>query len=532
LNFSRKKFSHNPISVFLETFLYTHLPYGKGDWTLSNLKRFTLAAKKHNLLKINTLMILTSESVWENCLRFVRDNIPDQSFKTWFEPIRPLKLQDRVLTIQVPSKFFYEWLEEHYIKLLRTSLTRELGEDAKLVYSIVMENTYGNAEPYSVNIPSNNRPPITNPQKSSPVALGGERGIRNPFIIPGLKKVHVDSNLNPNYSFDSFVEGDCNRLARSAGWAVSQKPGGTSFNPLLIYGGVGLGKTHLAHAIGISIKDKFPEKTVLYISAERFTQQFIDSVRNNTRNDFVHFYQMIDVLIMDDVQSFAGKEKTQDVFFEIFNHLHQNGKQMILTSDRAPVDMQGMEQRLLSRFKWGLSADLQVPDLETRIAILNRKLYNDGIEMPSEVIEYLAYSINTNVRELEGALISLLAQSSLNKKKITIELAKAMIDKFVRNTSREISIDYIQKVVCDYFDMPIDLLKSKTRKREIVQARQLTMYFAKQLTKSSLASIGAQCGNKDHATVLHACRTVNNLTETDKRFRAYVDDLRKKLTLG
>tara|TARA_R110002096_G_scaffold21043_7_gene68711 strand:- start:63851 stop:65281 length:1431 start_codon:yes stop_codon:yes gene_type:complete len=475
-------------------------------------------------------MELTAKTVWENCLDYIKDNIPSQSFKTWFLPIKPLKLKDNVLSIQVPSKFFYEWLEENYIKLLKSAITRELGEDAKLVYSIVMENTYGNANPYTVKIPSSNRGPIRNPKVNMPIELG-EKGVKNPFIIPGLRKVHVESQLNPNYTFDNFVEGDCNRLARSAGFAVANKPGGTSFNPLLIYGGNGLGKTHLAHSIGIEIKDKYPEKTVLYVSAEKFTQQFIDSIRNNTKNDFVHFYQMIDVLIMDDVHSFAGKEKTQDVFFEIFNHLHQHGKQVILTSDRAPVDLQGVEQRLLSRFKWGLSADLQVPDLETRIAILNQKLYNDGVEMPHDVIEYLAYSINSNVRELEGALISLLAQSSLNKKKITVELAKQMIDKFVKNTTREISIDYIQKVVCDYFDMPIELLKSATRKREIVQARQLAMYFSKQLTKNSLASIGAQCGNKDHATVLHACRTVNNLADTDKRFRTYVDDIRKKLTL-
>lgn len=475
-------------------------------------------------------MELTAKTVWENCLDYIKDNIPSQSFKTWFLPIKPLKLKDNVLSIQVPSKFFYEWLEENYIKLLKSAISKELGEDAKLVYSIVMENTYGNANPYTVKIPSSNRGPIRNPKVNMPIELS-EKGVKNPFVIPGLRKVHVESQLNPNYTFDNFVEGDCNRLARSAGFAVANKPGGTSFNPLLIYGGNGLGKTHLAHSIGIEIKDKYPEKTVLYVSAEKFTQQFIDSIRNNTKNDFVHFYQMIDVLIMDDVHSFAGKEKTQDVFFEIFNHLHQQGKQVILTSDRAPVDLQGVEQRLLSRFKWGLSADLQVPDLETRIAILNQKLYNDGVEMPHDVIEYLAYSINSNVRELEGALISLLAQSSLNKKKITVELAKQMIDKFVKNTTREISIDYIQKVVCDYFDMPIELLKSATRKREIVQARQLAMYFSKQLTKNSLASIGAQCGNKDHATVLHACRTVNNLADTDKRFRTYVDDIRKKLTL-
>ena len=473
----------------------------------------------------------TAEAIWTSALSFIKDNINDQAFKTWFLPIRPIKLQGKVLTIQVPSKFFYEWLEENYIKLLKSSITKELGAEAKLVYSIVMENTYGNENPYTVKIPSSNRAPLKNPQVAMPVEIGGQEGIRNPFVIPGLKKVHVESQLNPNYTFENFVEGDCNRLARSAGFAVANKPGGTSFNPLLIYGGVGLGKTHLAHSIGIEIKDRYPEKTVLYVSAEKFTQQFIDAIKNNSKNDFVHFYEMIDTLIIDDVQSFSGKEKTQDVFFEIFNHLHQHGKQVVLTSDRAPVDLQGMEQRLLSRFKWGLSADLQKPDLETRIAILSKKLYNDGIEMPEDVVEYLAYSININVRELEGALISLLAQSSLNKKKINIDLARQMIDKFVKNTTREISIDYIQKVVCDYFDMPIDLIKSKTRKREIVQARQLTMYFAKQLTKNSLATIGAQCGNKDHATVLHACRTVNNLAETDKRFRTYVDDLRKKLTL-
>ncbi|PTM02769.1 MAG: chromosomal replication initiator protein DnaA [Bacteroidetes bacterium] len=475
-------------------------------------------------------MELTAKTVWDNCLIYIKDNISSQSFKTWFLPIKPLKLKDKVLSIQVPSKFFYEWLEENYIKLLKSAISKELGEDAKLVYSIVMENTYGNANPITVKIPSSNRGSIKNPKINMPLEIG-ENSVKNPFIIPGLRKVHVESQLNPNYTFDNFVEGDCNRLARSAGFAVSKKPGGTSFNPLLLYGGNGLGKTHLAHSIGIEIKDRYPEKTVLYVSAEKFQQQFIEAVRTNNKNDFLHFYQMIDVLIVDDVHSFAGKEGTQSAFFEVFNHLHQHSKQVILTSDRAPVDLQGMEQRLLSRFKWGLSADLQVPDLETRIAILNQKLYNDGVEMPVDVIEYLGYSINSNVRELEGALISLLAQSSLNKKKITVELAKQMIDKFVKNTTREISIDYIQKVICDYFDMPIELLKSKTRKREIVQARQLAMYFSKQLTKNSLASIGAQCGNKDHATVLHACRTVNNLTETDKRFRTYVDDLRKKLTL-
>lgn len=471
------------------------------------------------------------DKVWDSCLNIIRDNVSSQSFKTWFEPIKALKLSQSVLTIQVPSQFFYEWLEEHYITLLKKTIKKELGNEGKLEYSIIMENAFSsNTKPYTVKIPTSNRRDAKNPSVNMPIDLN-KNTIRNPFIIPGLKKVNVESQLNPNYSFENLVEGDCNRLARSAGWAVADKPGGTAFNPLLIYGGVGLGKTHLAHAIGLQIKYKHPGKTVLYVSSEKFTHQFIDAVKNNNQNDFIHFYQMIDVLIIDDVQFFAGKDKTQDVFFHIFNHLHQTGKQLVLTADKPPVEMQGMEQRLLSRFKWGLSADLQIPGLETRIAILEKKLYIDGIELPREVVEYLAYSITTNIRELEGAYISLLAQASLNKKAITLDLAKQMIDKFVKNTAREVSIDYIQKVVCDYFDLPIELLKSKTRKREVVQARQIAMYFAKSMTKSSLATIGMHCGGKDHATVLHACRTVNNLMDTDKRFRAYIEELEKKLSI-
>ena len=304
-------------------------------------------------------------------------------------------------------------------------------------------------------------------------------------------------------------------MARRAGKTVAEKPGTNSFNPLVIYGGVGLGKTHLAQAIGNEVKRAHPNKVVLYVSSEKFINQFMDHSRNNAINDFIHFYQMIDVLIIDDIQFLAGKERTQDVFFHIFNHLHQLGKQIILTADRAPVEMQGIEQRLLSRFKWGLSADLQTPGLETRIAILEKKVYNEGIQLPKEVCEYLAYSITSNVRELEGALISLLAQSSLNKKTITLELAKQMIDKFVKSTAREVSIDYIQKVVCDYFDLNIDLMKSKTRKREVVQARQIAMYFAKCMTKSSLATIGMHCGGKDHATVLPVSYTHLTLPTSD-----------------
>ncbi len=471
------------------------------------------------------------ERVWNNCLNIIKDNVPSISFRTWFEPIVPLKLDNDILTIQVPSPFFYEYLEEQYIDILRKVIRKELGPDAKLEYNVVMQNnSYSNNKPYTVKFPARNSREIKNRPVTVPIDAT-EHTIKNPFVIPGLKKLDIDPRLNPENSFENFIEGECNRLARSAGYAVSKNPGGTAFNPLLIYGDSGLGKTHLAQAIGIEVKDLFPEKTVLYVNANKFQTQFVDAIRNNNKNDFLHFYQMIDVLIIDDVHEFAGKEKTQDTFFHIFNHLHQSGKQLILTSDKPPVELQGMESRLLSRFKWGLSADLQAPDFETRMAILKRKTYNDGIELPEEVLEYISTHISDNIRELEGALISLLAQSTLNKKEITLDLTKEMIDKLIKSTKREISIDYIQKVVCNYYNIGLDQLQSKTRKREIVQARQVAMFFSKTLTKSSLATIGSQIGGKDHATVLHACKTVNNLIETDKRFRLQVDEIEKKLKM-
>lgn len=471
--------------------------------------------------------------VWEACLNVIKDNINHQSFKTWFLPIKPVKLEDNVLTIEVPSQFFYEWLEEHYINLLKKTIKKELGQNGRLEYSIVMQNSLNNGPPYTIKVPTSHRQSTGNQPVSIPLDInrGTSKEIPNPFIIPGLRKIKINSQLIDSYSFENFIEGDCNRLARSAGYAIASNPGKTAFNPMFVYSSVGLGKTHLAHAIGLQVKSNFPDKTVLYLSTEQFMQQFIDATMNRNQNDFVHFYQMMDVLILDDIHFLSGKEKTQDIFFHVFNLLHQKSKQIILTSDKAPVELKGIEARLLSRFKWGLAADLQVPDYETRVAILQKRLYNDGITIPSDVIHYIANNISTSVRELEGALISLVAQSSLNKKDITIDLARQIIDKFVKSTSKEISIDFIQKLVCDFFNIPNEVINSKTRKREIVQARQLAMYFAKKHTKASLATIGLHCGNKDHATVLHACRTVNNLIETDKQFRSYVEELNNKLKI-
>ncbi|MBK0381458.1 chromosomal replication initiator protein DnaA [Pedobacter sp. SD-b] len=472
----------------------------------------------------------TCTLVWENCLQIIKDNIPTQSFKTWFEPIIPLRLEESVLTIQVPSLFFYEWLEEHYVGLLRKTVKKHLGDKGRLEYNIVVEKS-SSQKPYTTNLPSSGNG-AEGKNQSIPMPIALNKDIKNPFVIPGLKKLQVDPQLNPNYTFENFIEGDCNRLARSAGYAVGAKPGGTSFNPLMIYGGVGLGKTHLAQAIGNEVKKTMPDKLVIYVSCEKFCQQFVDSLKNNTINDFVNFYQAMDIIIMDDVHNFAGKDKTQDIFFHIFNHLHQSGKQLILTSDKPPKDLAGLEERLLSRFKWGLSADLSVPDIETRMAILKKKMYQDGIELPNDVIEYVANNIDNNVRELEGAMVSLLAQSTLNKKEIDLALAKQMLKNFIKNTSKEISMEYIQKLVCEYFEVPIEMVKSKTRKREIVQARQISMYLSKSHTKTSLKSIGAFFGGRDHSTVIYACQTVEDLIDTDKKFKAYVHDIQKKLKMS
>jgi chromosomal replication initiator protein len=465
-----------------------------------------------------------SQQVWHNCLRVIKDIIPALSFRTWFEPIVPLKLVNNVLTIEVPTSFFYEYLEENFIDLLSKTLRKELGQEAQLEYSVRV------VEGASTVYPHQSRPDLKNKTVPFPNNYAEKGNITNPFVIPGLKQLQIDPQLNPDYHFNNFIEGECNRLARTAGLTIAANPGKTAFNPLFIYGNSGLGKTHLAQAIGIKVKELHPEKIVLYVNANRFQTQYMDTVNvKNKYADFLHFYQMIDVLILDDVHEFAGKEGTQNVFFHIFNHLHQSGKQLILTSDKPPVELAGLEPRLLSRFKWGLSAELLVPDYETRKAILRDKIYNDGLELSDNIVDYIAGKISTNIRELEGTLVSLLAQATLNKKAITLELAEAMTDKLVNNNQRELSISEIQKAVCSYFCITPENLLSKTRKREIVQARQIAMYLSRSMTKSSLSSIGAQIGGKDHATVLHSYNTVCDLIDTDKHFKQHVLAIEKKL---
>ena len=465
----------------------------------------------------------------------IQENTRPQSYKTWFEPIRPVAYEgdENILTIQVPSQFFYEYLEEQYIDLLKLTIHKILGPTGRLKYSIVMDN-YGSDNPLDIKLPTTDRTNTVNPAVRVPINFEDEedKQVLNPFVVPGIKKIKVESQLNENYSFDNFIEGDCNMLARSAGLAVAKNPGKTAFNPLFIYSQTGLGKTHLCHAIGLETKKYHPNLVVLYVNAEQFVQQFLSSCnpQKNTRRDFIHFYQMIDVLIIDDIQFLSGKKAaTQEAFFHIFNHLQQSGKQLIFASDKAPVELKDMEPRLLSRFKWGLSADMQAPDIETRIRILKRKAFNDGIELPEDVIDYVASRVKSNVREMEGLFISLIAQSSLNKKAITLDLARQLVERFVHNSTQEVSIEFIVNEVCNHLNVPIEVFYSKSKKREMVQARQLAMHFAKKYTKCSLAAIGQQCGGKDHATVIHALKTVANLLETDKQFRTLATEIEKNI---
>jgi chromosomal replication initiator protein len=418
---------------------------------------------------------------------------------------------------------FYDFLEIPMVILVRLSIKFLMIASGIIQY----DNSYAsNGNSIAVNNGNGHA------QDTMGFGMVDTETIKNPFIIPGIKKVKIDPQLNPNYVFDNLIEGDCNRLARSAGLAIAKKPGLTSFNPLVIFGEVGLGKTHLAQAIGNDILDRFPNKTVLYVSSEKFTNQIIQAIKNNAVNDFVNFYQVVDVLIVDDIQFLSNKRKTQDIFFHIFNQLHQNGKQIVLTSDRPPKDLEGVEERLISRFKWGLSADLQAPDLETRMAILEYKMVREGVELSQDVTEFICYNIKNNIRELEGVLISLIAQSSLNRREIDMDLAREVVRNFVTEINKEITVEFIQKLVAEYFKVGVETLQGKTRKRSIVIARQLSMYLAKNLTDRSLKAIGETFGGRDHSTVIYSCKTVQDLMETDVIFKETVADLEKKIRLS
>lgn len=479
------------------------------------------------------MQTVSANSAWDECLHIIKDNISYQKYKSWFEPVKPIKLQANTLTIQVPSQFWYEWLEEHYYTMLRSTLAKVLGPEGKLEYSIVLEKSNDAHNNRSISLPQQPMPP-SKPQDLNGYPQYQPQRIENPFVIPGIRKTKIESNLNNSYVFERYVEGDCNKLARSAAIAIAENPGNNSFNPFFVYGTTGLGKTHLIQSIGNKIKQTYgDEKSVLYTSSEKFTNEFVQAIRNNRASEFSMFYRNIDVLIVDDIQFFSGKEKTQEEFFHIFNSLHQEGKQIILSSDRAPKDVPDIEERLISRFGWGLSADLQLPEFETRYAILERKANDNGIQIEHEILEFIAHNFKSNVRDLEGAIIKLLAHASLqNMDDIDLAMAKRVLKDMVKDSNTQISIESIQNYVCEYFGIDTNKVREKTRKQEIVEARQIAMYLSKKFTKSSLKTIGLHFGGRDHSTVIHAISTVEERLATSPKHKRILDELHQRLEVA
>jgi len=445
--------------------------------------------------------------IWSDFLKEIKNNVTQMTFNTWFLPIKPLEISNSNLKVQLPSQFFWEWIDEHYKSLISKTIQNVLGEQISLTYVISDE-----VEP---NVPV---------QKITPKIIEKTNAT--------LQKQEFNAFLNQRYTFDNFIKGENNQLARAAGTAISENPGGTSFNPLFLYGGVGLGKTHLMQAIGNKILENFSEKRIIYLPSDIFTVQFVEAIKSDKVNEFSSFYRSMDVLIIDDIQFLIGKEKTQDLFFHIFNTLHQARKQIVLSSDKPPKNLKGLDERLISRFQWGLSADIQSPDLETRIAILKQKAEDYGLEVSDEILEYIASSITSNIRELEGCLIKLLANSSLNSKDINLDLAKRTVREIATDRKINISIENITKTVCSALTVDENKLRDKTRKKEIVLARQLAMFFSKELTKSSLKTIGLHFGGRDHSTVIHACNSIEKMLQEDSSIDKLVENLRNQIELA
>lgn len=451
-----------------------------------------------------------SKDVWKECLSLIKDNVPFITYNTWFLPIKPSDFDGLTLKVAVPNNFFIEWIEEHYNTLINKTVSHVLGDEGKLVYVIIEDKELSPAE--------EEKEPATRTSL--------------PIVVDQSKNKEFESYLIPRYTFDNFIKGEGNQLARAAAFAVADSPGETSFNPLFIYGGVGLGKTHLIHAIGNKILERFPEKNVIYISSDAFTVEFVEAIQSNTVNNFSNFYKSMDALIIDDIQFLVGKEKTQDLFFHIFNTLHQSGKQIILSSDRSPKDLKGLSDRLISRFLWGLQTDIQPPDLETRTAILKNKSESYGINLPREILEYIAHNITSNIRELEGCLVKLLANASLTNKDVDFDLVKKTVREVSTNKQVNVSIELITKVVCEYFEIEENKIREKNRRKEIVLARQIAMYLSKQLTKSSLKTIGLHFGGRDHSTVIHAQTSIEDSISSDFRLKETIETIKNKIVLS
>ena len=446
---------------------------------------------------------------WDKCLEIISDIVSKSTFETWFADIKPVKFENNTLTIQVKSNFVCEFIEGNYLDLMRSTIYKVMGQGTQLMYSILTDKENG----LSVEVSGD----------SASKKGTGNSGNNTPAAMQEVIQ-ELDSMLINRYTFDNYVEGISNRLSRSVAVSVADRPGRV-FNPLFIHGASGVGKTHLVNAIGVKIKEQHPELRVLYVSAHLFQVQYTDSILQKNFNDFMRFYQSIDVLIIDDIQEFAGLQKTQNAFFHIFNHLHLNGKQLIMTSDRSPAQLQGMEERLITRFKWGMTAEIEKPDLELRKNILRNKIHKDGLKFPEEVITYIAENVNASIRDLEGIVVSIMAHSTINNADIDINLARRILGNIASYEKPAITIDAIIKKVADYYGVEVESINTRSRKREVVLVRQVAMYMSKKYLDISTSKIGQYIGNRDHATVVHACKAIANLAETDKQFRNELNEI-------
>ena len=463
----------------------------------------------------------TYNDAWQNCLSQLRLQTSAEEFTKWFLPIMPLEFDGTMLRLRVPSKSFAEEIENNYIRILRPLIAETFGQQTRIRYAIPKSDVQ--AQIQSESNASVSMPSFATMQTNT-------ANIRNPFIIPGINKLRIDPQLNKNYTFSNFIEGECNRLVRSASMSVAVNPGNnTPFNPLYIYGDSGLGKTHVAQAIGNEIRLRHPELQVLYVAMSKFQAQYQAATINKEIPDFIHYYQAVDVLILDDIQELAGKPGTQNAFFNIFNHLQMSGKQLVLISDKPPVELKDIEERLLTRFKWGLSAQIMIPDYQTKIKIIKAKAEHLNAQIPEDVVLYLADNISANIREIEGAISSLVANTSFMGKRITISLAKEILKGYVSLYQKEITIEHIIDIVCREMNIDKERLNSSERTREVAIARQLAMYLAKQHTKAPLTAIGAAIGGRNHATVLHSCKTISNLMDTDKAFQRQVTEIERQV---
>lgn len=451
----------------------------------------------------------TLPSKWKKFLRYVKNNVSTHIFRTWFLPLKPIGLNENEIIVEVPSQFYCEWLDEHYYNLIKTGLQKFFDENIKLKYQVVLDTSRPTDS--KINIPSSN--------------ASAQEQIR----IKAIQKLNYNPNLVSNYTFDNFVVGDSNEFAYSSALAVAKSPLQTKFNPLIIYGNTGLGKTHLLQAIGNYILLNHSNVQVLYSTSENFANNFIDAIKNNNINEFLQLYRSVDVLLIDDIQFFQNKGKIQDHFFHTFNTLHQAGKQIVLTSDKAPKELKDLDERLISRFQWGVLAYIEPPELETRIAITKKKSENEGLELPLDVIEYIAQNVTSNIREIEGVIISLVAQVALGNKKPNIDLVREILRAKHIKTSKIVTIDKIKSAVAHYFNVSPNDLESKSRKKELVIPRQLAMYICKELTNCTLETIGKHFGNRDHSTVVHSINITERNLLFDERLKSAYEYIIKKL---